>query len=80
MGRTEELIREVEQYSARNYNPLPVVIARGEGAWVYDVEGRKYLDMLSVLGPEPGAQASQNNPSPLGSSGQDHPHFQGLSQ
>jgi ornithine--oxo-acid transaminase len=48
LGRTEELIREVEQYSARNYNPLPVVIARGEGAWVYDVEGRKYLDMLSA--------------------------------
>jgi len=48
LGRTEELIREVEQYSARNYNPLPVVIARGEGVWVYDVEGRKYLDMLSA--------------------------------
>ena len=48
MARTEELIREVDQYSARNYNPLPVVIERGEGVWVFDVEGRKYLDMLSA--------------------------------
>jgi len=48
VARTEELIREVETYSARNYNPLPVVIERGEGVWVYDVEGRRYLDMLSA--------------------------------
>jgi ornithine--oxo-acid transaminase len=48
LARTEELIREVDQYSARNYNPLPVVIERGEGVWVFDVEGRKYLDMLSA--------------------------------
>lgn len=48
MARTAAVIREVDQYSARNYNPLPVVIERGEGVWVYDVEGRKYLDMLSA--------------------------------
>ncbi|NLM42075.1 MAG: ornithine--oxo-acid transaminase [Firmicutes bacterium] len=48
MARTEAFIREVEEYSARNYNPLPVVIERGEGVWVYDVEGREYLDMLSA--------------------------------
>ena len=40
---------EVEQaYGARNYKPLPVVLNRGEGVWVWDVEGRKYLDMLSA--------------------------------
>ncbi|MEN2738886.1 ornithine--oxo-acid transaminase [Microbacterium sp. X-17] len=33
---------------AHNYEPLPVVIARGEGAWVTDVEGRRYLDLLSA--------------------------------
>jgi len=33
---------------ARNYAPLPVVIARGEGAWVTDVEGRRYLDLLAA--------------------------------
>ncbi len=38
----------VDQYSARNYAPLPVVIAKGEGCWVEDVEGNRYLDMLSA--------------------------------
>lgn len=33
---------------ARNYDPLPVVAARGEGAWVTDVEGKRYLDLLSA--------------------------------
>ena len=46
--RTEDLIREVQHYSANNYYPLPIVIEKGEGAWVYDVEGKKYLDMLSA--------------------------------
>jgi ornithine--oxo-acid transaminase len=35
-------------YGAHNYHPLPVVIARGKGAWVWDVHGKKYLDMLSA--------------------------------
>jgi ornithine--oxo-acid transaminase len=35
-------------YSAHNYHPLPVVIATAEGAWVTDVEGRRYLDMLAA--------------------------------
>ncbi len=48
MSRTEEFIREAETWSAHNYHPLPVVIERGEGVWVYDVEGRRYLDMLSA--------------------------------
>ncbi len=38
----------VEAHSARNYAPLPVVLARGRGAWVEDVEGNRYLDMLSA--------------------------------
>ena len=36
-----------EKYGAHNYHPLPVVLERGEGVFVYDVEGRKYLDFLS---------------------------------
>ena len=40
-------IAEVEAHTAHNYHPLPVVLARGEGAWVEDVEGRRYLDMLA---------------------------------
>lgn len=37
-----------EEYGAHNYHPLDVVITRGEGVWVYDVDGRKYLDCLSA--------------------------------
>ncbi len=37
-----------EQYGAHNYHPLDVVIERGEGVWVYDVDGRKYLDCLAA--------------------------------
>jgi len=36
-----------EAYAAHNYHPLPVVLASGEGAWVTDVEGRRYLDCLA---------------------------------
>jgi ornithine--oxo-acid transaminase len=37
----------VEAHAAHNYHPLPVVLARGEGAWVWDADGRRYLDMLA---------------------------------
>jgi ornithine--oxo-acid transaminase len=47
-ARTQELLSLAERYAARNYHPLPVVIAEGEGPWVTDVEGNRYLDMLSA--------------------------------
>lgn len=47
-SRTEQLIADAERYSAHNYHPLPVVIERGEGVWMWDVEGRRYLDMLAA--------------------------------
>ncbi len=47
-GLTARYLDEVERYSAHNYAPLPVVLERGEDCWVWDVEGRKYLDMLSA--------------------------------
>ncbi len=43
-----EYLQEVERYSAHNYHPLPIVLSRGEGAWVWDVEGNKYLDCLAA--------------------------------
>ncbi|WP_299088650.1 ornithine--oxo-acid transaminase [uncultured Microbacterium sp.] len=43
-----ELIDAEDAHVAHNYHPLPVVIARGEGAWVTDVEGKRYLDLLSA--------------------------------
>ncbi len=46
--QTQDYIQLEEQYGAHNYHPLDVVITRGEGVWVYDVEGRKYLDCLSA--------------------------------
>lgn len=46
--KTQEYIQLEEQYGAHNYHPLDVVIDRAEGVWVYDVEGKKYLDCLSA--------------------------------
>ncbi len=45
---TQEFIQLENQYGAHNYMPLDVVIERGEGVWVFDVDGRKYLDCLSA--------------------------------
>ena len=42
------IISAEENHLAQNYRPLPVVIARGEGSWVTDVEGKRYLDLLSA--------------------------------
>jgi ornithine--oxo-acid transaminase len=41
-------IELVEQWGAHNYKPLPVVVGSADGAWVTDVEGRRYLDMLAA--------------------------------
>src|SRR5664279_1150130 len=46
--QTKEFIDLEEKYGAHNYNPLDVVIERGKGVWVYDVEGNKYLDCLAA--------------------------------
>jgi len=45
---TENIINLTERYSAHNYHPLPVVLVRGEGCWVWDADGKKYYDMLSA--------------------------------
>jgi ornithine--oxo-acid transaminase len=46
--KTNEYIELEERYGAHNYHPLDVVISRGEGVWVYDVDGERYLDCLSA--------------------------------
>jgi ornithine--oxo-acid transaminase len=46
--RTEEYISLESQYGAHNYHPLDVVIEKAEGVWVYDAEGKKYLDCLAA--------------------------------
>ena len=45
--QTKDFIELEESYGAHNYHPLDVVIERGEGVWVYDVEGNRYLDCLA---------------------------------
>ena len=47
-GTSAELRAQAEAHSAHNYHPLPVVIAEAEGAWVTDVDGRRYVDMLAA--------------------------------
>ncbi len=46
--RSAELMELEQRFGAHNYHPLDVVLERGEGAWVWDVEGRKYLDLLAA--------------------------------
>jgi ornithine--oxo-acid transaminase len=46
--KTTELIQKENQFGAKNYKPLDVVLSRGEGIWVWDVEGNRYMDCLSA--------------------------------
>lgn len=46
--KTQDYIAIEDQYGAHNYHPLDVVIDHGQGVWVYDVEGKRYLDCLSA--------------------------------
>lgn len=45
---TQDYIELEQQYGAENYHPLDVVITKGEGVWVWDIECKKYLDFLSA--------------------------------
>lgn len=45
---SQDYIKKEDQYGAHNYHPLPVVLSKGEGIYVWDVEGNKYYDFLSA--------------------------------
>ena len=45
---SQNIIDQTQQYGAKNYHPLPVVISKAEGVWVEDPEGNRYMDMLSA--------------------------------
>lgn len=45
---TGEMLALEDRWGTHNYHPLPVVVARAEGPWIYDVDGRRYLDCLSA--------------------------------
>ena len=46
--KSEALIEKENKYGAHNYHPLPVVLSKGEGVYVWDTEGKKYFDFLSA--------------------------------
>ena len=48
MSSTKKILELTEKHSAKNYMPLPVVLSHGEGVWVSDPEGNRYMDMLSA--------------------------------
>ncbi len=48
MMTTQDYINREDKYGAHNYHPLPVVLEKGEGVYVWDVEGKKYFDFLSA--------------------------------
>lgn len=48
MTSQQQIIATTETYSAGNYHPLPIVISRADGVWVWDMDGNKYLDCLSA--------------------------------
>jgi ornithine--oxo-acid transaminase len=48
LTKTQIAIQKEHQYGAHNYHPLPVVLAKGKGVYVWDVEGKKYFDFLSA--------------------------------
>ncbi|WP_026571132.1 MULTISPECIES: ornithine--oxo-acid transaminase [Sediminibacillus] len=45
---SQEIIDQTQEYGAKNYHPLPIVVAKAEGVWVEDPEGNRYMDMLSA--------------------------------
>ncbi|MUV36555.1 Ornithine aminotransferase [Lentibacillus sp. JNUCC-1] len=48
MVLSQNIIDQTQRYGAKNYHPLPVVVAHAEGVWVEDPEGNRYMDMLSA--------------------------------
>ena len=46
--KTQDYIEKEDKFLAHNYHPLPVVLTKGEGVWVWDADGNKYLDFLSA--------------------------------
>ena len=71
-----ELIELVERHSAHNYHPLPVVVAEAEGAWVTDVEGKRYLGHARrLLGAELRSPPSRSDPRRQGATRPGHTHL-----
>jgi ornithine--oxo-acid transaminase len=48
MSKNTAIINLTDKYGAKNYHPLPIVLVEGEGVWVTDADGKRYMDMLSA--------------------------------
>jgi len=48
MNNTQTMIEKADKFGAHNYKPLPIVLEKAQGIWVWDVDGKKYMDMLSA--------------------------------
>lgn len=48
MERTNQYIQKTDKFGAHNYKPLPIVLEKAQGVWVWDVDGNKFMDMLSA--------------------------------
>jgi ornithine--oxo-acid transaminase len=46
--KSKELIGIEDRLGAKNYKPLDVILSKGQGIWVWDVDGKKYMDCLSA--------------------------------
>ena len=49
MSKSKEIIEITQNYSAHNYNPLPVVVSKAKGVWVEDLDGNKYMDIFLAM-------------------------------
>ena len=76
----KDYIRIEQKLGAHNYKPLDVVLARGEGVWVWDVDGKKYLDCLSAYSAVNQGLSSENYENPDGSSPKAYADIQSLSK
>ena len=59
MLSSQQLIEVEDRYGAHNYHPLPVVLAKGEGVYLWDVEGKKYYDFRLGIQKHEGPKWSQ---------------------
>lgn len=50
MTQSEEIIQRERQFLLQTYNRYPIVLARGKGVFLFDTEGRRYLDFVAALG------------------------------
>jgi hypothetical protein len=68
------------EFGATNYNPLDVVLVRGQGIWVWDVEDNKYLDTLASFCPQPRPLPSSQPECPDRTSQKAYPGSPGFPQ